>query len=369
MDNALTKTVCSPNMCTGCMACVNVCNKGAIEVRDNIDSHEPVIDAGKCVDCGLCTKACPNNFPRELKATIFSRQGWAEDSTRFNSSSGGAAAVLIKNFISSGGHAASCMFRDGEFKFVITSDPDEAKGFAGSKYVKSDPKLIYREIRELLAEGAKVLFIGLPCQVAAALNVCGDADNLYTADLICHGTPSLKILRMYLEENGIDLDKAKDVRFRKDNEFGLTIDGLRLTPVNVPDHYTYAFLKSVDYTENCYSCRYASLKRVSDITLGDAWGQMSDNDSKGVSLILCQSEKGKALVENAGLKLFDVDMAKAAEANTQLRRPSEKPAARDVFLNQIKKGSGVTAAVQKAFPLFKVKNSVKSVLNKRRHGS
>ena len=35
--------------------------------------------------------------------------------------------------------------------------------------------------------------------------------------------------------------------------------------------YTYAFLKSIDYTENCYYCRYASQSRKADISLGDSW--------------------------------------------------------------------------------------------------
>ena len=40
----------------------------------------------------------------------------------------------------------------------------------------------------------------------------------------------------------------------------------------VQDMYTYAFLTSLDYTANCYSCQYATLSRVSDITIGDSWG-------------------------------------------------------------------------------------------------
>ena len=37
----------------------------------------------------------------------------------------------------------------------------------------------------------------------------------------------------------------------------------------------------IDYTENCYSCRYASQSRVSDISLGDSWGsELSEEEKK-----------------------------------------------------------------------------------------
>lgn len=58
-------------------------------------------------------------------------------------------------------------FKDGEFVFDITNDLDYAKKFAGSKYVKSNPVNIYSKVAKELKTGNKVLFVGLPCQVAA----------------------------------------------------------------------------------------------------------------------------------------------------------------------------------------------------------
>ena len=43
-----------------------------------------------------------------------------------------------------------------------------------------------------------MLFIGLPCQVAALNNYIKDKKNLYTVDLICHGSPSPIILEKYI---------------------------------------------------------------------------------------------------------------------------------------------------------------------------
>ena len=386
-DNRTNRTLCDSSICTGCKACVNVCARNAVTVTDNIDSFTAEIVGQKCADCGLCAEVCPGLNTISLRENIFCKQGWASEDVRANSSSGGAAAAIISGFIRAGGYVASCMFKDGDFRFVITNDLSEAKNFAGSKYVKSDAHFVYREVKELLKRGEKVLFIGLPCQSAAVQNFCrdlprqsetadnvSDGANLYTADLICHGTPSKEILRMYLAEQGIELAKATEVKFREGNVFGLIVDGKRLAPPNTLDYYTYAFLKSEDYLESCYNCRYAAAKRVSDITLGDAWGQMADTDTKGVSLILCQSEKGKNLVEQAlsgdasgtedaqsGLMLFEVDLEKAIAANPQLKHPSEKTEKRDTYITRIKEGGSVTAATKKTFPAFCLKSSVKSI--------
>ncbi len=46
------------NACRGCLAhrCEDVCQKGAITFDQNHVAH---IDKSKCVDCGMCAKACP----------------------------------------------------------------------------------------------------------------------------------------------------------------------------------------------------------------------------------------------------------------------------------------------------------------------
>ena len=45
--------------CFGCMACVAVCPKDAIEVvRDEQGFDYPQINREKCINCGLCKKAC-----------------------------------------------------------------------------------------------------------------------------------------------------------------------------------------------------------------------------------------------------------------------------------------------------------------------
>lgn len=50
----------SKDSCTGCGNCRLVCKKKAVTfTRDALNNIYPVIDSSKCVECGLCQKACP----------------------------------------------------------------------------------------------------------------------------------------------------------------------------------------------------------------------------------------------------------------------------------------------------------------------
>lgn len=368
------KTVCKQDYCTGCMACVGKCKKEAITIKDTISAYNAVIDESKCISCGACEQVCPNNRKVELKEPISWQEGWAIDDIRMKASSGGAASAMMKYFVEKGGYVAACLFRNGEFLFDITDKKNELINFTGSKYVKSNPAGIYDQIVKKLMSGNKVLFIGLPCQVAATKNYTASlpankSENLFTIDLICHGSPSPKILNLALHEKDVEIKQLKEIRFRNKTNFGISSQNKdreykTITPAGVQDMYTYAFLTSLDYTENCYSCRYATLGRVSDVTIGDSWGsdRPDSEKGKGISLMLCQTNKGMALLENSGLQLEKVNIEKAIEANHQLRHPSIAPETRMTFFANLDRG--FHRAVSKCAPKIYYKQKLKENLIK-----
>ena len=357
------KTVCELNMCNGCMACVEKCHRNAITIKDDLKYYNALVDTKKCVDCGLCTKVCPRENDNDMSKPKWWYQGWADSEIREHASSGGAASAIIRAFIKNGGYVASCLFNSGKFVFEVTNEMAVARKFAGSKYVKSNPEKIYGKIQSLLKANQKVLFIGLPCQVAAVNQFIKDKTNLVTADLICHGTPSPYLLKKCLQEYGHDINTLTDINFRIKSLYELNRDGKPIAAFHTMDNYLIAFLHSYDYTENCYSCKFATLDRVSDITLGDSWGtELSGEVKNGVSLILCQSEKGKELIESAGLNLLDVDINNAISHNEQLNKPSKCSKSRDQFFENYNRYNNFGKALVKTAPGIVAKEKVKSIV-------
>lgn len=355
------KTVCEPNKCNGCMACRSVCPKQCILVQDDIVAFNAIIDESSCVECDRCKKVCPNTTVVEKRMPVEWKQGWADRKIRSQSSSGGAASALMRSFIAKGGFVASCLFKEGKFVFEITKDMNVVKRFAGSKYVKSDCCGIYEKVAARL-KTHKVLFIGLPCQVAALQNYVQNKDDLYTVDLICHGTPSYKLLDKFLREHGIEPRECSDIHFRSNTSMGMSVDGITLNPEGMDD-YLRVFLDSLDYTENCYTCQFARLDRVGDITLGDSWGsEYKDELKKGVSLLLIQSERGKELVYEAEMELKDVDISIATRENQQLMYPCPLKPERDKFLDMIKRGKSFSSATFAVRKKFVIKRAMKKAI-------
>lgn len=355
-------TVCHANACTGCMACLEKCHHNAITIVDSVASYNAFIDSSKCIKCNLCKNVCPANQINFLKPPVEWHQGWA-DFNRQQSASGGIASEIMRYFIASGGYVASCLYENGSFCFKLTNDLSDISRFCGSKYVKSNPQGIYSDIKSHISRGLKVLFIGLPCQVAAVKKYLNSDQNLYTIDLICHGTPSPIVLFKFLEESKFKLSEIEDISFRKNMDFSLSINGQRIKRKRICDLYTHAFLDGLFYTDNCYECKFAQLKRCSDITIGDSWGtDLSSEIKRGVSLILIQSEKGKELLSNCNIKVFPVDKEKALNNNEQLIRPSSQNKKREKFLKLYHSNSHIKKNLKTLYPRIVAKNNIKTIL-------
>lgn len=360
------KTVCELNQCAGCMACEDICPKGAITIEDNLVAYNAVINENKCIDCDACHKVCQSNHPVKRISPIKWYQGWAEVSdVRKYSSSGGIATAVSQAFIETGGIVCSCTFHGGAFIFEFAEKIDDLKKFTGSKYVKSNPKGIYKSVKEYLKSGREVLFIGLPCQVSALKNFVGTQyeSGLFTVDLICHGTPSPKMLEIFLNQYGYTLTGLQDIQFRTKAKFMLYGDYRGIITNGVSDKYSIAFLNSLIYTENCYSCQYACKDRVSDLTLGDSWGSELpvDEQKKGISLLLCQTEKGERLLQIADIHLENVDLENAIANNHQLNHPSYAPKGRQKFFANLKNQKFNTLVFQ-SFPKQCLRQNIKEIL-------
>lgn len=360
------KTVCKINKCAGCMACVDICPRGAIKIKDKLSAYNAIIQEDKCVGCNACHRVCQSNNPIEKVAPIKWYQGWVKDiDLRKKCSSGGYATAISKAFIDAGGVVCSCVFKGGQFVFEFVENKEEVKKFVGSKYVKSNPVGVYKATKARLQKGEKILFIGLPCQVSAMRKFVGKKfeENLYTADLICHGTPSPKLLESFLMQYGYTLSELENIQFRVKAKFMVYGNGKGIITNGVSDEYSIAFLNSLTYTENCYSCPYARKERASDLTLGDSWGSKLaiEERKKGISLALSQTEKGNMLLRIADIHLETVDIEEAIKSNHQLEFPSVMPNSREDFFKGLRKRK-FKSLVFRQFPRQCLRQDIKRLM-------
>lgn len=326
----MTTEICSQTLCTGCGACVAACPKRCISLQPNPQGHLlPVIDIKTCVNCNLCRKTCPVNSPVPLHEPNACYAGWAKDEQdRTTSSSGAASSVFAVHFIQKGGIVYGAALQDQRVQHIRVSKMEDLARIKGSKYVYSYAAEVYPQIKQDLSDGKQVLFLGSPCQNAAVYNLVGDNPNLTLVNLICHGVPSMQILLDHLKSKHIT--EIKKIQFRNNNDtYNFCCNDYKALEHIFPDIYVTCFLKGYTYRDSCYNCAYAQAKRTGDITIGDFWGLGKEtpfeggDTSKGCSVIIINTSKGKELLETCQgkLQLFPRKYQEAVDGNSQLRAP------------------------------------------------
>lgn len=308
--NKMHKILNIGTACTGCFACSNACPKNAITLPENNEGfYYPIIDAEKCIDCGLCDKVCPRVEEKEYHTMQKAFYGWAKDqNVRKSSSSGGLFNLLATEILKDNGIVYGASFNyDEEIRLECHSTEEVSmQELQRSKYVQSHIGDAYRKIKKNLSDGRKVLFCGTPCQVDGLKSFLRkEYENLFTVDFVCHGVPSMSLLNKHLDYLGIN--NIKEINFRPKNrawvdDIRISHDkGVRNTPW-VMDEYFYTFEKSISIRQSCFECRHCNGKRSADITLADFWGIYKYNpqefDPKGISLVLSNTAKGEELINS-----------------------------------------------------------------------
>lgn len=297
--------------CCGCGACHNICPAGAISLQENSEGFlYPQIDKNKCTNCGLCKKtcACINPTYKNLNnPECFAFM--AVDKIRMGSSSGGAFPILAYNFVNNGGYVAGAVFNnDCGVEHIVSNLSEDIEKMRSSKYLQSNTKNCYMEIKELLNEGKKVLFTGCPCQVAGLkAYLQNDYENLFCVDLVCHGVPSPKVFKKYIQEEYLKTANEKwlNTNFRDKSaswsKYNITTDTTLSSHTHLAkdDNYIKLFLKNIILRSCCTNCKFSTFPRQGDITLGDFWGinkfRKIYNDEKGTSVVLINNNKGYTL--------------------------------------------------------------------------
>lgn len=310
-----------------------------------------------------------------------------DDTERENSSSGGIFSIIAKKIIEEGGVIYGAAFeKDWN---VVHKRIDSLEGIAelqGSKYVFPAAKDIYQDAIRDLNDGRTVLFTGTPCQIAAMSKLAGINDHLLLVEVICHGAPMPRYWNRFLDEickqQHRDRSCIKEIKFR-DKSTGwrgysfsiLFNDGLLYKKVNDKCLYLKAFIKGYTLKEGCFKCpfKYPDGSKA-DITLGDFWGVEhilpSIDDNKGISEIICRTDKGEKFIRDLGMNLIPVDFETLAKYNKSLATKAKKPQDYNYFQDYESKHSFLKSANKFAGdPLnLKIKKSIASaIINLQKH--
>lgn len=335
-----------PQFCTGCTACYSICPHEAISMApDKKGFIHPIVHKEKCVECGLCDIVCEHvSHPDKTNPQKIIALKHGDQEIRATSSSGGAFTLLASEIINKGGVVYGVVFDDKwNVKHGRTTDLHYLKRMQGSKYVQSNLGRTYHEVVNDLENGRQVLFTGTPCQCGGLKEFLNqkevDCSRLYLCDLICHGVPSPKVWKDYINyrektdtlkvgEGGISFrDKSHGWR-----DFRLCLqyeNGVKKNFRQNEDYFYILFFHHLIIRESCFDCKFSSLERVSDITIGDFWGleefYTEFNDDKGTSLLLINTPKGEELFNNVkeNCKYIMVKKEAAIKRQPNLRMPTK----------------------------------------------
>ncbi len=324
MDVRGTIEMADMDFCTGCRMCADICPQKAISFREEYDGFAyPMIDEKICISCGKCKKRCPALNPNEreeYKEQIVYAAGSRDSDVRDSSTSGGIFFELASRILEQDGVVFGCRYSD-DYKtayHTVARNESELKPLIGTKYFQSDTGGVYEQVKTELDDGRKVLFSGTPCQNAALRSYLHkEYENLFQMDFICNSISSPLAYRKWLEEIEENYhSKACRVRAKDKKEGWYNLNTL----VYLENGEVYRENRNhnlwgrglIQYNlyqrRSCYHCGFRGVgKGQSDLTVGDFWGLDgidTYDHSKGISVVIVNSEKGRRLFGDIKNRLY-----------------------------------------------------------------
>lgn len=382
--------------CCGCGACYNVCPKQCISMEyDKEGFLYPVIDEKICIKCNLCKKTCPYNLKNENNDYIHDTYACINKNRDIvkKSTSGGVFSAIAEEYCIEGSVIfGATLTEDIKVKHIYIDNVNLLDKLRGSKYVQSEIGDTYKQTKDFLIEGKKVVFSGTPCQIAGLKSYLKrEYENLLTIDLVCHGVPSPLVFNKYKEymekkfHSKIININFRDKKNKRWDKHKVTIDfenNKTYSKRGVDDSFEYGFYKNLCNRPSCHSCPFSKIPRVGDFTLGDFWGiedvEPTFYDNEGTSLLLVNSKKAQMLIEKIStqLRIKKVDFNKTVEFNKHLITHSAYNPKRDIFMNDFVredfekvrkkylKGRGIPRRIASVFLGKKARNNVKRLIKK-----
>ncbi|MEZ3506027.1 MAG: Coenzyme F420 hydrogenase/dehydrogenase, beta subunit C-terminal domain [Lachnospiraceae bacterium] len=296
--------------CCGCGACAEICPLKAVSmVRDREGFCYPQVDRSLCTACGKCRQVCPIKRHESVEGQNLYLGVQAKDKgIRYSSSSGGIFNVLAQHIIRMQGIVYGAGY-DGNMSVLhrAVSDQAQLEQVIKTKYVQSSMEGIYSRIEKNLKEDKWVLFCGTPCQAQALILFLKKAyEKLIVVDLVCYGVPSPGIWEdyvKYLEHKHEGKMTGFSFRDKRNADNGhmrsYIIDGIEYVDSLYQDIYCNMYFRNYILRPSCHSCKFCSVSRNSDFTIGDFWAldrvRPDMEDGMGTSMIIVHSGKARRI--------------------------------------------------------------------------
>ena len=325
--------------CTGCGACISICNHNAISPQYDYEGFEyPIVNQKACVDCGLCQLTCPViNYKYDKRKEYSNAQiGYAarnkDYDQRLISSSGSIFPVLAEYILERKGLVVGVAYDDiFNAEHLIIDNKNDLYKLQGSKYLQCKiDNSTFGRIKDELKQGRLVLYSAMACQIEGLKAFLRkEYDNLYTIDLICMGIPSAKVWQIYLNtffKNEI----IKSINFKEKSlgwdSFCFCVETNKRTfkERGIKNLYLQSMFRSWNMRPSCFNCKFKKSERISDFTIADCWGASKlvpqINDNKGLSSVIVHSYKGMALWHKieSRLDFIEIPIDEIAKGNSNL---------------------------------------------------
>jgi len=339
-------------LCCGCEACAQVCPKQCISLNEDSKGFlYPLVDKNLCIDCGLCEAVCPFlNLSETISPIKVVSAINPNEEIRMASSSGGIFTMLAENIIKDGGVVfGACFDKDWGVKHDYTDKIEGLGAFRGAKYTQSVIGQTYKIVKSFLVKGKMVLFTGTGCQISGLkLFLRKEYDNLITVEIACHGVPSSKVWRAYLDDvTGDNRDKIKNINFRDKrngwNSYGIAIatDKGTFYEKSTNNLYMQSFLRNLNLRPSCTNCPAKHGSSGSDIIIGDFWRAESIHpeiyDDKGCSIVIVNSQNGEKQIDRLNVKGIEITYEEGYRYNPGLIQSARESRYASLFWKGFKK--------------------------------
>lgn len=316
--------VVDAKLCSGCGACAYMQPEDIqmTDVRD--EGLRPLTLRGPSTDTREALEACPGielghpDFAAEDKIDRSLVGGWgpilemwegaaSDDRLRFAGSSGGAASALAVYALEQLGYRLVLHIEanpDAPYtnRTVVSRTREEVLGRTGSRYAPASPCERLSVIEEA---GGPCLFIGKPCDVAAAQKARKhrprlDRNLAMTVAFFCAGTPSTNGTLELLQSLGVSSpDDLVEVRYRGNGWPGEFVARSKSGSVHSCDYeQSWGGVLSKHVQWRCKLC-LDHTGEFADIAVGDPWYRPIEKGEAGSSLIVARTRAGLEHVKNA----------------------------------------------------------------------